>query len=106
MTAEIRPHLRNAAMRPAILATMQLVLLAATAATPSLPDDSSSISRAVILFLVVAGGLAILFVGVLLLTRARRLRREATSEDSATANVKPLADPWQAAGDRIEVRKE
>jgi hypothetical protein len=76
---------------------MCFVLLAAVMGVPA---DAGPLRHAMLLFIITAVGLAALFVGVLILTRSRRLRRQSSLEQSS-APQQPLVDPWRESGQRM-----
>ena len=62
--------------------------------------QASRMGQAVLLFVLLALVLGALFVVALVLTRARRVRRNAS--DGATAPATPIVDPWKEAGQRVK----
>ena len=58
-----------------------------------------SISRAVMLFLIVCVGLLALFIGLLLITRLRKRLRSIPE----TPKESTLPDPWKESANRVEV---
>ena len=70
------------------------------AAVTDAAADPARVSRAWVLFLILAILLTMFFLGVALLTMAHRMRNR--REEPLQADDETLSDPWREAGKRAE----
>src|SRR4051794_8662233 len=87
--------------RPHWLYSVQMAVVHLLMIAPAAPADHAAIRSWAALFFIVAVLLGVLLMGVVLVILANRLRRNRRRQPPEA----PLADPWQSAGERIQVSK-